>query len=289
MIKELDVFSAQPGAPELSLGDLLANQDSLQVRDITGLGPVKADIASTPLSTRGVLLQGISVGARNIVITLGLNPDWIDYTVAGLRQLLYRYFLPEQWVKLRFTSDELPVVDIEGYVESTEPNIFADDPEVQVSILCPRPDFIDPVAHEVTGIVQVEDETGVPVSHLYEGTIDTGFELLIGDEESDQTFEALDINISADLENPDQWFQVVDLEITNEQYYLLNTTPGAKKAVLVSWFDGAEINYLRKSSAVQNKWPRLRPGMQDILIADSSIESSTVPWKLAYYNRFAGF
>jgi hypothetical protein len=77
------------------------------------------------------------------VLTLGLNPNWVDQTVASLRRVLYRYLMPEAWTKLRFFSDDMPTVDIEGYVESFDPNMFTQDPEIQVSIICPKPDFIE--------------------------------------------------------------------------------------------------------------------------------------------------
>ena len=55
----------------------MASDDPIHIRDITGLGPVKAEIATTPFATSdGELFQGSTVGKRNIVMTLGFNPDW---------------------------------------------------------------------------------------------------------------------------------------------------------------------------------------------------------------------
>ena len=92
--------------------------------------------------------------------------------------MLYKYLLPEQWTRLRFFSDHLPTVDIAGVVETFEPNIFSQDPEIQVSILCPKPDFVDIEATFLTGTV----DSGGTIDELeidYIGTVATGFELRI--------------------------------------------------------------------------------------------------------------
>jgi hypothetical protein len=151
VLKRMEVTSQFPGAPAIPLGGFMPNDDPVQIRKIDGLGPVKSDISSTPFATgRGELFQGNSTGKRNIVLTLGLNPNWQDQTMTSLRQLLYRYFMPENWSMFRFITDDLPTVYINGVVESFEPNIFEQDPEIQVSILCPKPDFIDVDATLIT-------------------------------------------------------------------------------------------------------------------------------------------
>src|SRR3954454_24463935 len=124
MITRMAVLSPQPSVPELPLGRFMPNNEVIQIRNIEGLGPVKSDISKTPYATgRGDLFQGSSTGTRNIVLTLGLNPNWATQTMTSLRQLLYRYFMPENWVSLRFVSDELPLVGIRGIVEGFEPNL----------------------------------------------------------------------------------------------------------------------------------------------------------------------
>src|ERR1044072_3263406 len=155
----------------------MPSDDPVQVRNVEGLGPIKADIASTPFATgRGEQYQGSTTDKRNIVSTLGLNPDWENQTMSTLRHLLYRYFMTESWVKLRFYSDYLPPVDIEGYVETFEPNMFSEDPEMSISIICPKPDFIQTDATIVYGVV---DDGTLETSFEYIGTIDTGYELRI--------------------------------------------------------------------------------------------------------------
>ncbi len=67
MITKMEVSSRNLSAPVLPVGNSLPNDDPVQIRNIEGLGPVKANLASTPFATgRGEFYQGSSTGVRNI-------------------------------------------------------------------------------------------------------------------------------------------------------------------------------------------------------------------------------
>ncbi len=143
MLSAVEVHSKVPNVPKLSL-PLLGNDGTgpFHIRDITGLGPVKADVNSQGFgSLDGEYYTGSHVGKRNIVMTLGLNPGSYYGSVAAMRRILYAYLMPKGNPILRFIFADRPPVQIEGYVESLEPTLFAKDPEVQVSIMCPKPFF----------------------------------------------------------------------------------------------------------------------------------------------------
>lgn len=117
------------------------------IKDIEGLGPVKAEIsyAETSISNGGVY-QGARVGARNLVIKIGYRNKFklsSGGSLAALRREVYKYFPPMQPVNLRFYNTIEGTVEINGYVEAVEPTIFSKDPEIQVSILCVKPYFQD--------------------------------------------------------------------------------------------------------------------------------------------------
>ena len=282
MITRLEVFSSQPDAPELALGGFMPNDDPVQIRDIDGLGPVKSDIASTPFATgRGELYQGSTVGKRNIVLTLGLNPDWEGgQTMASLRHFLYRYLMPEAWTKLRFFTQELPPVDIEGYVESFEPNIFSQDPEVQVSILCHKPDFIEADATIYNGVV---DDGTLELEFDYTGTISTGFELRV-----DRTPEHLTYTggfvVTMVAERKPQLFEVTPVTVDSSKYFKLSSVRNLKRVQNVAYADGALTNLLSGVTGL-SVWPEIKPGENVFSIAG---EESGLAWTLAYFNRFGG-
>ncbi len=104
MLTKVEVFGPVPLI--LPLGEGETNTDPIQIRDVQGLGPVKANVNTSPFgSFDGEAYTGSSVGKRNIVLTLGLNPNWKDQSITSLRQLLYTYFMPKRAVTLRFFSD----------------------------------------------------------------------------------------------------------------------------------------------------------------------------------------
>ena len=282
MITKIELFTVQPDAPVLPLGGFMPNDDPVQIRDITGLEPVKANIALTPYASgRGALYQGSTTPERNIVMKLGLNPDWEgQQSMASLRQVLYRYLMPQHWTKLRFFSQELPDVDIEGYVESFEPNMFSEDPEVQVSIICPKPDFIEADATIFDGTV---DDGTLEEEFDYAGTIETGFELRIdGTVENPAYTGSLTFKLTSFGE--DQIFTITPVTVDGQRYFKLSTVRNAKRAQSVSKADGSLTNLLSGVTG-GSVWPVIKPGKNILSVA--ATEMGQV-WTMAYFNRFGG-
>ena len=290
MINKLEIFSQYPGASELLLSGFDGpSNDPIVMRNIEGLGPVKADIVSTQsASGRGEFPQGSSTGKRNIVLTLGLNPDWAgSQTMSSLRQQLYRYLLPEQWTKLRIYSDELPTVDIEGIVESFEPNIFSQDPEMQVSILCHQPDFVSIEAEvKVSSIVDI----WTPEPFEYVGTVPTGFELQI-DPTTDSMLTggpneeytgSLTISMDSDYNPVSQVFTVDPVTVDADQYFKLSTIQNDKRVQSIAVADGVRTNLLGGMSS-DSVWPKIVPGINRIKVEAAEDGQK---WTLAYFTRF---
>jgi hypothetical protein len=282
VIAKVEVFSAQPDAANLALVGDMPFDDPVFLRNIDGLGPVKADIATTPFASgRGELYQGSTIPKRNIVFTFGFNPNWEGLqTIASLRQSLYQYFMPEHWCKLRFFSQELPEVDIEGYVESCEPNMFSEDPEMQVSIICPKPDFIEADATIYEGVV---DDGSTELVFDYAGTIDTGYELRV-----DQTVEVPSytgpFTITHTAFQKDQLFKVDPATVDGIKYFKLTTVTNAKRVSEVYKADGT-VNNLLPVMTGDSVWPVLRPGQNIFRIAAAQ---PGLAWTLAYFNRYGG-
>lgn len=281
MLTRMEVFSANPSAPELPLAGFLPSTDPIHIRNIDGLGPVKAEFTSTALATgRGEVHQGDSVGKRNIVLSLGLNPNWADQTMSSLRQLLYRYFMPQIWTKLRFFSDYLPTVDIEGVVESVEPNIFSQDPEMQVSILSHKPDFIGIDAVVYYGVV---DNGTTELEIDYIGTVDTGFELRINKSFSNPEYTG---PVTVVMKSPvePQTFEVASAVVNATKYFKLSTIPNKKRVQNVSVVDASVTNLLGGLSDA-SVWPKIIPGKNIFSVAASENDQF---WTMAYFNRFGG-
>lgn len=282
MITKVEVFSPQPDAPILPLGGEMPFDDPVFIRNIDGLGPVKADIARTPYASgRGAVYQGSTTPDRNVVFTLGFNPDWEGLqTIASLRQILYRYFMPENWCKLRFFSQELPDVDIEGYVESCEPNMFSQDPEMQISVICPKPDFIEVDATIYNGVV---DDGTLELAFDYSGTIDTGYEIRV-DQSVDVPNYTGPLTIVHTAFQEAQFFKVDPAVIDGIRYFKLSTVANAKRVSEIYKADGTVDNLLPVMTA-DSVWPILKPGQNLFKISADQIG---LAWTMAYFNRYGG-
>lgn len=282
MITKLEVFSAQPNAPELSLGGFSPNLDPVQIREIDGIDPVKATIVSTELATGdGEVYQGSSVGARNIVMKLGLNPDWVDQTVSSLRRLLYRYFLPKAWCKLRFFSDDMETVDIEGYVETFQANMFSQDPEIQISVICHKPDFI---AIDSTIYYGIVDDGSAQLEFEYTGTVETGFEVRVDQTVANPAYTGpFDIVMQREPELA-QIFSVNPATVDGTHYLKLSTVQNKKRIQTILAADGSATNLLLYVTD-ESVWPAIKPGMN--LFSVGALETGQA-WTMAFFNRYGG-
>lgn len=136
MIHSVTVTNYRGDSLEMVLAE--PEKSGFAITNITGLGPGKATINSTEISTTdGALFNSARLSARNIVISLRYL--WKD-SIEDARQLTYRYFPIKQKVTLLFKTDNREA-EIEGYVESNEPNIFSDAEGADISIICPDPFF----------------------------------------------------------------------------------------------------------------------------------------------------
>lgn len=136
MIHSITVTNYRGDSLEMVLAE--PEKSGFAITNITGLGPGKATINSTEISTTdGALFNSARLSARNIVISLRYL--WKD-SIEDVRQLSYRYFPIKQKVTLLFKTDNREA-EIEGYVESNEPNIFSDAEGADISIICPDPFF----------------------------------------------------------------------------------------------------------------------------------------------------
>ena len=249
--------------------------DLLQVREIEGLGPVKAAINTVPYgSMDGEAFNGALVNSRNIVLTIGLNPDWANYSMEELRRLVYAYFMPKLQSRLVFhSSDEFPTVEISGIVEDVVPNLFAKDVEVQVSIICPDPYFTAVEATTVAGL----SNQGQDVD--YNGNVVTGINVEVT--ELDLPAPTV-IGVIADQASQPTF--AVSASVSATKYLVLNSLPGNKYVQNIERGTGIITNLLPKMLA-GSIWPTLQPGINKFIVTSTA---GVQEWKLSYFERFGG-
>ncbi len=136
MIRLITVTNYLGDSIELDLAR--PEKTGIVVESITGLGPGTANINITEVSTNdGGLYNSSRLSRRNIVITLRYL--W-KKSIEDARQLSYKYFPIKKKLKLLIETDNRKA-EIEGYVESNDPDIFSKDERADISIICPNPFF----------------------------------------------------------------------------------------------------------------------------------------------------
>jgi hypothetical protein len=284
VLTNLEVYSSLSSAPDLPLVvGSLADEDPIHIRNIEGLGPVKADVNTSPYGSQdGDFYTGSNISKRNIVLTLGFNPDFVTHTVSSLRQVVYGYFMSKMPVTLQLFRDDGPAVKIDGITESVDPNIFSKDPELQVSVICPLPDFVAVSPSVVEGTAQPDPEES---AFTLVGNVDTSGRVVVTTLEDDPA-PTYDGTIT--LEHKTLAPEVKTFEITGSVAegldLIIDSARGAKVAENVI---GSEHINLLNSMTQDSTWLSLRPGTNKFrVLLDSSAADKA--WTLTYYERFGG-
>ena len=282
MITQMEVFTPRVTTSPLPVTDGTEDTDPIQIRKIDGLGPVVATVNTSQYgSVDGEFYNGSSTGKRNIVITVGLNPDWGSQSYEVLRQMLYTYFMPKNQVKLRFTSTHMATVEITGYVESFEPNLFEKDPEYQISIICPKSEFVASAPTVVEGVT-VALPDGTPQEIDYQGSLPTGFVLEIADTADSADMVAGEVRVIN--ENPDEALYIVTATIDASDSLKISTVSGDKYVHAVDVPSGIETSILGKQSN-GSVWLQLEQGPNQFRVATASPGQA---WTLTYFARYGG-
>ena len=142
------------------------------IKSISGLGPAKANVNTTEVSTNdGSLFNSARLSQRNIVLDMVFINTVYGESIEDLRQKSYKYFPLKKSVELTIETDNR-YVKTTGYVESNEPNIFSSQEGTQISIICPDPYFYS------------AGEDGNNVTNFY--SIDPMFEFPFSNESLDE-------------------------------------------------------------------------------------------------------
>lgn len=249
--------------------------DGLVLADVQGLDPVKASISSTSFAKlKGKQLHNSSVQERNILIKLGLKPDYVSTSVQDLRDRLYDFFMPADIVDLRLYRSEGLVVEIEGIVESCEAPLFTDDPEMDISVLCMQPDFVT-LSTTVFEGETVDDTTESTID--YEGNASAGFVFTLN---VDRTLTQFTFYFKP----PDGTLRTLDFaaSLVSGDVVTISTIPGNKYAQRTRL--GVTTSVLYGVSA-QSNWHQLTKGENKIRVY---AEGDDIPYTIEYYSRYGG-
>lgn len=259
------------------------------VKDIQGLGPVKAAVVSSKFATLdGEQYHSSSRGNRNIIIKLGLKPDYGQEYAYDVRQQLYNIFMPKEAIKLRFFMDNKFTgqlnynVEIDGVVEYAEPSIFSKDPEFDISVICHDPHFIHMNSHNFGGL-SVDDETYSELSYI--GNVDSGFVFKFF---PNTTLLATPTIPSFTLSHlrPDGLINTIEYydDLSDGDTVEISTIPGNKYAY---WDDGGSPITKMYAVEVLSDWPLIKPGINQFRL-NTVGNVVGIPYSIEVYNRYGG-
>ena len=147
---------------------LTGREAEYQVLSIIGLNPSRAQLNMTTIvGLDGAILNSAKLETKNIVITLKINGDAEEN-----RQRLYDYFRTKEACRF-FYSNGTRNVYIDGLVEAVECDLFSEDEQAQISLICPYPYFTDvsEVVNDISDIASsfvfpfsIEHDEPIPIS-----------------------------------------------------------------------------------------------------------------------------
>jgi len=262
-------------------GDLLSfqlddDEASYLIQDIDGLDPVKATITSTAFAgLDGTQFQSARREERNIVITAGLNPNPLTETVRSLRNRLYAFFMPTTKVDLTFYDDEGPDVTISGVVEDAPSPLFTQEPAMNISVTCFKPDFLDVVPGHIGDGMTTSGSSGRLIA--YPGTSKTGTVITLNVDRTLSDFTIYHQPPNDDLRQLDFSASLVAGDIL-----VINSVTGSKGVTLTR---GGTISSLLYGKSPQSSWIELLPGDNVITFYATG---AGIPYTLDYVARYGG-
>lgn len=150
--------------------ELTHNTQNYAVIGVQGLTrPQTAINTSTGGGLDGAFFNSARVEMRNIVIDIVLQGD-----IEANRQQLYRIF-PQKTACTVYFQNKNRDVQISGYVEILDGDLFVQREAMQISIICPRPfwESMQTIYTELSNILRmfefpfaIEETPGVPMSEI---------------------------------------------------------------------------------------------------------------------------
>lgn len=239
--------------------DLMANRSRFVVEDIQGLNPPKANInMSNIYGMDGSRFDSAFLSARNLVITMMLRGDQ-----EVSRQELYRFLNTKEWLRFYFENQNRKVY-IDGYVETTEDDMFVQKQRLMASIVCPDPffravdetvidlsysqsEFVFPFAIDMNDPIELGSyETYRRTTVFNESTNDLPFELEITTREPLPSFSWFAVSIVQTGERVG--FQANTIAFNPGDVIRVNTDPSAPSMTMEA------------GGVVYNKIPNMTPG-----------------------------
>jgi hypothetical protein len=220
-----------------------------------GLGPPEVDVSIANTLNAGGFYQGRRPQPREIVLRIGLNPNYrASQTVADLRASLYGMLTPgvSDIVQVDIMDGDTQLVYTTGYVKKLEIAPFSPTPEVQLVLACMQQYLLSPTLL----YVNPGSEASPVISNV--GNAPAGFEMEV-------IFTAATTNWAlVDANGVGMGFAHA---FASGDKLIFNTQPGSRGAWLVANGTSTKTNFIHKVT-YDSTWYMLHGG--DNIFATSS-------------------
>lgn len=272
LLTRVDIVTSQGSVLSLPLED---TSFGYIVKDVSGLDPVKATISSSKFAQiDGGTYQASSLDNRNVKLTLGYAPDFVENDIRNLRNYLYRYVMPKSLVTLKFYIDNVLFASVDGVVETCETPLFSSDPEVEISVLCFSPDFVAPESVLVNGSTTA---TGVETLVTYPGSMPAGVRLRLSVDRALSEFSLHNRSPNGDI----QTLEYVGALLAGDVIEI-DTFVGAKKAILRRSNNDTSALYRVSPGST---WVQMLPGVNHLRVSATGV---AIPYTISYTARHGG-
>jgi hypothetical protein len=296
MIRSITVINHKDELLEMVLSS--PEQSGFAVTDIDGLAPGKTNISITEFAgVRGGAFNSSRKETRNIVLSI----LFIGTDIEALRNKAYNFFLIGKKIRLIIKSD-LKEVEIYGYVESNEANIFTKNAGTQVSLLCPDacfsstsmniqsfsgivPLFQFPINLAVsTSVGKLENDSTMLIQYI--GDVSTGIDIFMTIHEVIDVFEVVSVDKNTKISITPSKLPTGAFKVNDE--VLISTIRGSKCAYLFR--DGNIINIIG-SIPITSDWFQLENGENTFTInikSNNVLSLDHIELKMSYTPKYEG-
>lgn len=228
-----------------------------------GLGPVPVTVQMGRTVWEKAVYQGKSATLRQIIVVVGLQPDWdTGQTPQELRSTLYKLLTPRynEMVRCEIWADDEQQAFAQGQISKMEPTLFTKDPAVQITLDCDYGYLLAP-----SSITQIPEQRflltgGRAFDVENDGDAPAGFRAGI----------VLNENIGTTLilsdENPlGMKLQIDGITWNSGDKFLVDTRPGTR-GVWRGPGGGAFVSVLNNLNANVSEWMYLYAGTNSLKI-----------------------
>lgn len=272
MIVQLNARTPYGGLLNLPLQD---TSSGYVVGAIEGLAPGRAILSTSTFSSiDGVAFHSARRDQRDIRIRIEFesNPRFDD--VENLRNNLYRYFQLKQEVELEFVRSTGTSPRIRGRVESVESVFFAQNPAVDIQVVCFDPYFYD----ATPTVLNLNTTSSTATTEVdYAGSAPTGVKLTIT---PPRTISDLTLSVTSNYGRTISL--VFNAGINANQTLTITTHPGNKTA---SRRVGGTVSSILYGVSPSSFWPQLEPGIN---LVRAAVSGTAIPYTLEYTTRYGG-